>query len=102
MRYLQYKLRMVCIPISGPSCIYEDNTSALHNTSRPESVFRKKRNLVCYHAVCESIVMGKTLVGHIICSENGADLMTNSYVGKEGSTWSEKFSMIFMMNISHK
>ena len=39
---LRYKLRMMGIPISGPSYIYGENMSVVHNTSRPESVLRKK------------------------------------------------------------
>ena len=38
LRVLRYKLRMMSIPISGPSCIYEDNMSVVHNASTPESV----------------------------------------------------------------
>ena len=57
LRGLRYKLRMKVIPISGPSCIYGDIMSVVHNTSKPESVLRKKRNSVCYHAVCETVAM---------------------------------------------
>ena len=42
LRDLRYKLRMVGIPISGPSYVYGDNMSMAHNTSRPESKLRKK------------------------------------------------------------
>ena len=48
-------------PISGPSYIYDDNMSVIHNSSRPESVVRKKRSSVCYHAVHESVTMEKVL-----------------------------------------
>ena len=59
---LRYKLRMMGIPISCPSYIYGDNMSVVHNTSRPESVLRKKSNSVCYHAVHQSVAMGESLV----------------------------------------
>ena len=59
LRGLRYKLKMMSIPISSPSYIYGDNMSVVHNTSRPESVLRKKSNSVCYHAVCKSVAMGK-------------------------------------------
>ena len=42
LRGLRCKLRMMGIPISVPSYIYGDNMSVIHNTSRPESVLRKK------------------------------------------------------------
>ena len=43
---LRYKLRMMDIPISGPPYLYKDNVSVVHNTSRPESVLRKKSTSV--------------------------------------------------------
>ena len=55
---LRYKLRMVGIPISGPSYIYGDNMSVVHNASRSESVLRSKSNSVCYHAIDKSVAMG--------------------------------------------
>ena len=67
LRGLRYKLRMMGIPISGPLSIY---------TSRPASVLREKSNLVCYHAVHESVAMGESLGGHIPSKENDADPMT--------------------------
>ena len=42
LRDLRYKLRMVAIPVSSPTNIYGDNMSVVRNTSRPESVLRKK------------------------------------------------------------
>ena len=63
------------IPILGPSYIYGNNTSVIHNSSRPESVLRKKSDSVCYHAVHESLVMGESLIGHIPSKENIADLL---------------------------
>ena len=65
LRGLRYKLRMMGIPISGISYIYGDNMSVVSNTSRPESVLRKKSNSVYYHSVHESVAMGESLVRHI-------------------------------------
>ena len=57
LRGLRYKLRMMGISISSPSYIYGDNMSAVHNTSRPESVLKKKCNSVSYHEVHESVAV---------------------------------------------
>ena len=73
LRGLRYKLRMIEIPISGPLAIYRDNTSVVHNKSRPELVLRKKSNSACYHAVCESVVMEESLVGHVPSNEKVTD-----------------------------
>ena len=64
-RGLMYKLRIMGIPISGPSYIFEDNISVVHNTSRSESVLKKKSNSICYYAVHESVAIGESLEGHI-------------------------------------
>ena len=74
LRGLRYKLRMMGIGISGPTYIYGDNMSVIHNTQRPESTLRKKSNAICYHAVRESVAMGESLTGHIKTAENPADL----------------------------
>ena len=87
LKSLRYKLRMMGILIFSPSYIYWDNMSVVHNTSRPESVLRKKSNSVCYHAVCESVAMGESLAGHIPSKENVAGLMTMSFMGKRGDIW---------------
>ena len=42
----RYKLRMTGVPISGTSYIYGDNMSVIHNTQRPESILKKKRNSI--------------------------------------------------------
>ena len=42
LRGLRCKLRMMGILISSSSCILGNNMLVVHNTSRPESVFRKK------------------------------------------------------------
>ena len=41
---IQYKLRMMGIPISGASHIYGDDMLVIHNISKPESPFKKKCN----------------------------------------------------------
>jgi hypothetical protein len=45
------------VSISGPSYIYGDNTSVIHNTQWPKSTLKKKSNSVCYHTVHESEAM---------------------------------------------
>ena len=54
---IRYKLRMMGIPISGPTYFYGDNMSVIHNTQRQESQLRKKANAICYHAIRESVAI---------------------------------------------
>ena len=54
---IQYKMRMMGIPISGASYVYEGNMLVIHNSSKPESTLKKK-------AIHESVARGETLTGH--------------------------------------
>ena len=63
-RGLWCKLRMMGVPIAGPTYTYGDNMSVIYNTQRPESTLRKKSNSVCFHVVPEAVAMGELLTGH--------------------------------------
>eukprot|EP00804_Cyclotella_cryptica_P001676 CCRYP_009051-RA/>CCRYP_009051-RA protein AED:0.08 eAED:0.08 QI:0/0/0/1/0.5/0.6/5/0/841 len=76
LRGIRYKLRMMGVPIKGPSYVYGDNMSVVTNVSKPESTLRKKSNSICYHAVREAVAMGEALVAHIPTKKNLADLFT--------------------------
>jgi hypothetical protein len=43
---LRYKLRMMDVTLSGPTYVYGDNMSVVHNTHRPESVLKNKSNSI--------------------------------------------------------
>ena len=81
LRGIRYKLRMMGVPISGPSYVYGDNMSVIHNTQRPDSTLKKKSNQICYHAVRESVAMGESLTCHIESTENPADIATKLIPG---------------------
>jgi hypothetical protein len=80
-RGLRYKLRMMGIPIAGPTYLYGDNMSVIHNTQRPESTLKKKSSSICYHYIRESVAMGESLTGHIRSENNPADLCTKIMAG---------------------
>jgi hypothetical protein len=81
LRGLRYKIRMMGVPLSGPTYIYGDNKSQVTNSSRPESTFKKKCNSICYHAIHESVAMGETLLTHIKTGDNLADFLTKTTSG---------------------
>ena len=81
IRGIRYKLRMMGIEIAGPSYFFGDNMSVIHNTSKPESVLKRKSNSICYHAIRESVAMGETLCGHIRSEDNCADVCTKVISG---------------------
>ena len=59
LQILRYKLRMMGISLSGPLLIYGYKMSVIHNTNRPESTLRKRRNSIYYYAIRESVEMGE-------------------------------------------
>jgi hypothetical protein len=81
LRGLRYKIRMMGIPLFGPTYIYGDNKSQVTNSSRLESTLQKKCNSICYHAIRESVAMGETLLMHIRTGENLADFLTKTTSG---------------------
>jgi hypothetical protein len=76
VRGIRYKLRMMGVPLLGPTYVYGDNMSVIHNTQRPESTLKKKSNSICYHAIRESVAMKESLTGHIASKDNPADIAT--------------------------
>ena len=78
---LRYKLRMMGVPLSGPTYVYGDNMSVIHNTQRPESTLKKKSNSIAYHACRESVAKGESLTGHIPTKLNPADICTKVIPG---------------------
>jgi hypothetical protein len=76
---LWYKLWMMGVQINGPSYIYGNNMSVIHNTRWPELTLKKKSNSVCYHMVCESVATGESLTGHISMHDNPVDICTKIF-----------------------
>jgi hypothetical protein len=81
LRGLRYKIRMMVIPLSGPTYIYGNNKSQVTNSSWPELTLKKKCNSICYHAIHESVAKGETLLTHIRTGENLADFLTKTTSG---------------------
>mmetsp|Transcript_53440 Transcript_53440/g.130084 ORF Transcript_53440/g.130084 Transcript_53440/m.130084 type:complete len:377 (-) Transcript_53440:80-1210(-) len=77
-RGFRYKLRMMGVPIEGPTYMYGDNMSVLHNVQKPESTLKKKSNSIAYHFVREAVAMGEALPGYVNTRLNVADLMTKA------------------------
>jgi hypothetical protein len=78
---LRYKLRMMGVTLSGPTFVYGDNMSVVHNTQRPEYVLKKNSNSICYYAVRESAAMGESIIGHVPSVDNPADICTKVVPG---------------------
>mgnify|MGYP000429534646 CR=1 FL=1 len=72
---------MMGVPLSGPTYVYGDNMSIIHNTQRPQSTLKKKSNLICYHVVRKMVAIGEIVWGHISTHNNPADICTNVVPG---------------------
>jgi hypothetical protein len=79
---IQYKLRMMGVPIAGPTYIYGDNISVIHNTQQPESTLKKKNLSTYYHTVCKDVAMGEILMSHVRTENNFSDFMTKVTYGQ--------------------
>jgi hypothetical protein len=73
---LRYKLRMMGIPIEGPTNVFCDNESVVKNASKPESTLKKKHNAIAYHRVREAQAADIIRVAHEPGATNLADLLT--------------------------
>ena len=83
MRGIIFKLRLIGVKIDGPTYVYGDNMSVIHNTPKPESVLKKKSNSICYHFVKEAVAMRECLTTNITTARNWADLLTKVLFGKK-------------------
>ena len=83
LRGIRYKLRMMGVGIDGPTYVYGDNMSVIHNTSTPESVVKKNSNSICYHFILQAIAAKECLTTHVPTLVNWADLITKVLSGKK-------------------
>ena len=78
LRGLRYKLRMMGIPVEGPSFIFGDNQSVLANASIPESQLKKKSQSIAYHFVREGVARDEWRMTYINTHDNESDLLTKT------------------------
>ena len=79
---LRYKLRMMGVPLDGPTYIKADNMSVVHNCSNPASMLKKKSNSIAYHYVRERCAAGVCSVTYVPTKDNVADMLTKSQPGE--------------------
>ena len=83
LRGLCYKLCMMGVPILGPSYVYGDNMSIIHDTLNPTSVLKKKSNSIYYHFVREAVAAKEFLTSHIPTLQILSDLLTKVLFGQK-------------------
>ena len=83
LRGIRYNLRMMGVPLTGPTYVYGDNMSVIYNTSRPESTLMKKSNSICYHDVRKAVASGECLTTNCMTGENYSDMMSKFIYGQK-------------------
>jgi hypothetical protein len=83
LRGLRYKLRMIGIPVNGPSYICGDNQSVMANTTELCSTLTKSQS-IAYHFVREGVANDEWRTCYVNTHENEADLLTKLlYAGEK-------------------
>jgi len=75
---LRYMLRMLGVPVVGPSWAFGDNMSVVMSSTIPSSTLKKRWNALSYHRVREAISAGIVNVVHLPGDENPADILTKA------------------------
>ena len=83
LRGIIFKLLMMGVKIDGPTYVYGDKMSVIHNTFKPESVSKKKSNYIYYHFVREAVAMRECLTTHVLTARNWDGLLTKVLFGKK-------------------
>lgn len=83
---LRYKLRMMGIPVEGPTYVFGDNQSVLCNTSMPHSSLKKKSSSIAFHYVREGVAKDKWRTAYLNTHDNPSDMLTKSLPGGEKRT----------------
>ena len=77
----RYKLRMLGVPVKGPTAMLGDNMSVIQNCSLPSSQLKKKHNAIAYHRIRECVASGIAILGHVNSDDNLSDLCTKALNG---------------------
>src|SRR5687767_12553935 len=73
---MRYELRMLGVPIEGPSIMFGDNMAVINSASISESNMKKRHNALSYHRVRAAIVANVLRFHHISEKGNPADILT--------------------------
>ena len=89
---LRYKLRMLGIPMEGPTNVFCDNEAVFKNTSIPDSTLKKKHMSICYHLVNEAVAAHTMWVTKESTTTNLADLFTKPLTDSRRAFLSDRFT----------
>ena len=73
---IRYTLRMLGVPLDGPTWMFGDNLSVVNSSTIPSGKLQKRNNILNYHRVREAQAAGIINFVHIDGKENPADICT--------------------------
>ena len=73
---LRYTLRMMGIPLDGPSWLFGDNSSVITSSTIPHSTLNRRHTALSYHRVRESIASKVIHFLHVSGVHNPSDVLT--------------------------
>ena len=73
---MQYKLRMLGVPVEGPAMLLGNNMSVILSTTIPSLVLKKKHQAICYHHIHKCIAAQVLQFVHIGTRVNLANILT--------------------------
>jgi len=73
---IHYKLRMMGVPIEGPTNVFCDNDSVAKSATNPEATLSKKNVSIAYHKCRESFAAGVMNIYFQYSEDNLADVFT--------------------------
>jgi len=77
----QYKLRMMGVPIHGPSILFSDNKSVISTCSKLPNTLKKRHNALAYHKLRECVAAGIIHIFHVDGKLNIADILNKPVPG---------------------
>ena len=75
---LRYKLRMLGVPLDGPTNIFGNNQLVISNATIPESPIKKKHLSFYYHCIREACAAGVIRIAKESTDTDLADLLTKN------------------------
>ena len=87
VRGLRDKLRMMGIPVEGPTYVFGDNKSVLVNSSKHHSQLKKKSCSIAYHFVQKGFAQDEWRVTCLNTHHNQADIFTKCLPASQKRTY---------------
>jgi hypothetical protein len=90
---LRYTLRMLGVPVDGPSWLFGDNKSVVNSSTLPHSTLSKRWNALSYHRCREAVAAGIVRFEYLPSAQNTADYLTKNL--PHSQAWAHLSPLLF-------